>query len=245
MFNNAVLMQSSAPGFVNLKSVIFGGVDEFVNFGDINNFERTDTFSPSFWFKTTTSSTEMIITRQANDGVFPGWNIFIEAGKLKFTLINNTATSNRIFKETTGTFNDNNWHNAVLTYSGTSAASGLLMYVDGAEVTTNTLTDALSGSILAAGVNFQVSGRDGANVVFVGSVDEVAIYDKVLTAVEVSDIYNSGNPPDLALLSSAGDRLHWWRMGDDDTFPTLTDNVGVADGTMTNMEAGDIQSDTP
>jgi hypothetical protein len=34
-------------------------------------------------------------------------------------------------------------------------------------------------------------------------------------------------------------------MGDDDTLPTLTDNIGTLDFTMTNMTAGDIVNDTP
>ena len=40
--------------------------------------------------------------------------------------------------------------------------------------------------------------------------------------------------------------LSWWRMGDGDTFPTLTDNgSGGNDGTMTNMSSGNIVEDVP
>ena len=48
---------------------------------------------------------------------------------------------------------------------------------------------------------------------------------------------------DLNLLTSNPD--HWWRMGDGDTFPTLTDVNGGLDATMVNMTVADIVSDVP
>ena len=38
----------------------------------------------------------------------------------------------------------------------------------------------------------------------------------------------------------------YWRMGDGDTFPTILDNSSNSNNaTMTNMDAGDIEEDTP
>ena len=73
-------------------------------------------------------------------------------------------------------------------------------------------------------------------------VDEVAIWSTDESA-NIAAIYNSGVTQDLSLLASPP--VNWWRMGDDDTFPTLTDNIGTLDFTMTNMNAGDIVNDTP
>ena len=38
---------------------------------------------------------------------------------------------------------------------------------------------------------------------------------------------------------------HVYRMGDSDTFPTITDQVGSADQTMTNMASSNFVTDTP
>lgn len=232
------------PPFTNLKSIIFGGVDEFIVVGSVGNFERTTSFSTSCWFKTSSTAAEFIISRQANSGLFPGWNVFIEAGKIKIALINNNGTSNRLFIETNSTFNDSNWHHCVMTYDGSSNTSGLFIYIDGSLASVTVITNSLSASILTS-ANFQISGRDGPNVVLNGSVDEVAIYDKDLTASEVTDIYNLGIPNSLTGLSTSGNILNWWRMGDGDTFPTILDNKSTDDGTMVNMEAGDITLDVP
>lgn len=170
----------------------FGGTDEFLNLGDIANFERTDTFSYGFWFKTTTSAAQMIMTRQQNSGIFRGWNMFIESGKLKMALIGDNSVPNRIFIETDGTFNDGAFHHVVITYTGSSAASGVAFYVDGVVTPTTTLTDTLSITTLTPGVNAQISGRDGANVVFIGTVDEAFIYNKTLGSGTVGSIYRRG-----------------------------------------------------
>ena len=72
-------------------------------------------------------------------------------------------------------------------------------------------------------------------------VDELAVWGSDQSA-NVSDIYNSGAPGDLDLLTPAPE--HWWRMGDGDTFPTLQDKSG-AHFIMYNMTAADIVTDTP
>ena len=74
---------------------------------------------------------------------------------------------------------------------------------------------------------------------------DVVRFDKAAAGTEVSDIYNSGAPLDLTTLSSNTNLQSWWRMGDGDTYPTITDNKGSVNGTMTNMESGDIVSDVP
>ena len=78
-------------------------------------------------------------------------------------------------------------------------------------------------------------------------LDEVSIFDYELTSGQVTSIYNSGTPTDLDNTSGVTAPVHWWRMGDGDTFPTITDvgTTGGNDGTMTNMESGDIVTDTP
>ena len=76
-------------------------------------------------------------------------------------------------------------------------------------------------------------------------IDEVAVYKDALTAGEVTTIYNAGTPNDLSGLASYGDNDSWYRMGDDDTFPTLTDNTSSNNATMTNMTIGNIVNDTP
>ena len=48
---------------------------------------------------------------------------------------------------------------------------------------------------------------------FDGNTDECAMWERVLSPSEVSELYDNG-PTDLSTLSGGGP-THWWRMGDD------------------------------
>ena len=83
---------------------------------------------------------------------------------------------------------------------------------------------------------------------FDGNIDEVGFFDYSLTSGQVTSLYNSGVPTDLDNTSGVTAPVHWWRMGDgSDTITTINDvgTTGGNNGTPTNMEAGDIVTDTP
>jgi hypothetical protein len=152
---------------------------------------------------------------------------------------------------------DGNWYHIMVTYDGgttgnnsadiTDYHSRFKFFLDGAEVTNNgswqTYNNGWAGSIDAG--NFRIGRfttaqymRDGCNV------DEFAIWDNN-QSLNVSSIYNLGSPFDLSSLSERP--KHWWRMGDEDTFPSLTDRGSEANCTlvMNNMSTANIVEDTP
>jgi hypothetical protein len=76
---------------------------------------------------------------------------------------------------------------------------------------------------------------------FEGGIDEVATFDRVVTPSEIATLSTSPTV-DLSSLSPYA----WYRNGDGDTYPTLTDNgSGGNDATMVNMSSEDIVEITP
>ena len=146
------------------------------------------------------------------------------------------------------------WKHIVICYDGgtTGASSGSIndyygrftIYVDGVDVTSGGSWSngnyGWSGGIDAD--NLRVGRYASGNYMRGCRVDELAVWAGS-EAANIADIYNSGTPHDLSLLTSAPD--HWWRMGDGDTYPTIQDNVGSAHFVMYNMTAADIVTDAP
>ncbi|WP_281684551.1 thiamine pyrophosphate-binding protein, partial [Thalassobaculum salexigens] len=95
-----------------------------------------------------------------------------------------------------------------------SAAYG----IDGANETLTVETDNLSTSMVAT-EPFKLSGQYRP---WDGNLDECSVWDKELSAAEVASI--ASGPSNLLSHSAAANLVGWWRMGDGDTFPTLTDN---------------------
>jgi len=237
-----------APSFSNTKSLVFDGVDDCVTMGNVLDTSDTgaSAFSVSCWYKTTNSGTQIFVAKQKHGNPFNGFSLTMQPNnKLSFFL--GSLTGNKyLYTQTTNvsTHSNGNWHHLVVTYDGSRSTSGMTMYFNGS-VKSLTIVKNVAPEGIQNSQDFMLGARGsssspGSNLN--GSLDEVAYFTSELSASDVTSIYNSGSPGDLTSLSP----VSWWRNGDGDTFPTLTDNgSGSNNGTMTNMTSGDIVTDVP
>jgi len=222
-----------APAFSNLLSVDFDGVDDYVDCGTDASLKPTAALSISFWMEGVGSGDDFPIrcgssTLSNNYGY--GFRI-VSSTDYWFILGNGSASSSlRISSPAPSS----GWHHFLCTWDGTTQT----MFIDGVSAGTATFATTLAYD---AGAFFLGARNTSGNKDFLGNLDEVAIWNSDQSA-NISSIYNSGTPTDLSSLNP----ISWWRMGDGDTYPTLTDNgSGGNNGTMTNMVSGDIVADVP
>lgn len=173
------------------NALLLDGVNEYVDCHDIANFERTQAFTIEAWIKTGAVA-GTIVSRRQGAATYKGWIVNNVNGKIGFGLANSNVTSNRLLVRTiVATFNDNAWHHVVVTYDGSSLASGVTIYVDGSSQSLETVFDALTASITNIASCNLGAYNDGTDF-FNGTLDEIVIYDKELTQAEVTLRYNSG-----------------------------------------------------
>lgn len=233
----------------NEKSILFDGVDEYVSVGNVLNFDYDEPFSMHVWFKTTADGPIMLpISKREQYGNRRGYECRFRTDTDKFIFIlcsvDGSSDINVQWTQSANEFNDGNWHLMLWTYDGSTNASGFKLYIDNVEKTLSVVDDTLDSTTITTQA-FQLSGKYGSNFLWDGNLDEWGIWNKELSLAEGSEIWNSGKPADLSEHSAYANLKGWWR-GDGDTFPTLTDNSSETnDGTMTNMEAGDIIEDVP
>ena len=240
------------------ESVVFDGVNEYIRVGDVSelSFERTDAFSISVWFRTT--STEVITfaakrqQQPSSPYTYRGISLVMRNEDIRFDLTS-TNPSNYLAclaTKTPGQYSDGNWHHIVATYDGSSTFAGCMVYMDASPMTMVDGGGTLSQTLLnAQPFNWGARGGGPGSVLkkfFDGNLDEGSVWATELSADQVTELYNGGSPTDLTTHPAAADLVHWLRMGDDDTYPTLIDHsTNSNDGTMTSMEAEDIVSDSP
>lgn len=238
--------RATAPPF-NQFSTIFDGVDEQIDCGNDSSldFDRLDPFSISLWLKTNSgSSTRILVSKSGSSSSSPGYEIQLKASN-KFLCELVSGTSNLIQVQSNTTFTDGLWHHFVLTYDGSSTASGVTFYVDGSSIAVTINDDSLTGSILNIR-SFKMAVIGTASRFYDGNLEEISVWNKELNSSEVSEIYNNGKPTDLFTHSASANVVSWWRMGDGDTFPTVSDNgPNMNDGAMINMEQEDFVKDVP
>lgn len=181
----------SVPGKLN-NALQFNGSTQYVNFGNIANFERTQAFSIILWVKTSMTTNAMLINHIQQGSPFTGWQFYKATDqKLAFSLVNNNS-SNTIQITGSTIINDGTYHFLVMTYDGSSSASGVRLYVDGVLETMTIVTDTLSLSTLYT-VDLNLGRRSDNSGHIDGDIDETRIYDRVLTPAEITYLWNSGD----------------------------------------------------
>ncbi|MCB9358934.1 LamG domain-containing protein [Candidatus Woesearchaeota archaeon] len=169
--------------------------DDYVDCGDVMNMSTSD-FSISFWFKTGMSSSNgWIISKYGVGPDFYGYGIYVGNTGRIVGYIKDGATGGTI--TTSSSYNDNAWTHAALVFD----RDGLLsIYINGVN------TD--SGDISARANSLDSNSRflignvdDGSGEYFNGSLDDIRIFSRVLTADEVSDIYNNISTATYDLIS--------------------------------------------
>jgi len=234
-----------APGQVG-QAFSFDGVNDFVDFGNVLNFERTDLFTFTFWIQqeATLSSSNFIIAKQDNfnpqgSNNRQGYLITTRSdGKIAFSLINNQlgGVSNWLGVLGSTNIRDGVFHHVAVTYDGSSTAGGVSIYVDGVAEILNVISDTLSDTTRTT-ESFRFGAREGATFALLdGLLDEVQAYDRALSADEIQAIFNGGGNSTGDFAAPAGD------------FSILSENADrtftrtLKDGTKINFDSQGLQT---
>ena len=117
---------------------------------------------------------------------------------------------------------DGDWHNLILTIDGTGS-NGVNLYLDGNTTPVVTATSTIN---ITAGTAPLFFGTGWASYYdYLGFMDEVAIWETVLSTAQVAEIGSGGVPTDLKGYSPVG----WWRFGDG-TGDTNSSGAAPSDG---------------
>lgn len=191
---------SSAPSTSSKygNAGVFDGSNDYVNVGDPANGSLdfgTNSFTVSSWFKNTTASS--FIVNKTSGSSTAGYEILAGPGAaygdIQFRIWdgpNVVATQQTIH----GT-NDNAWH--MITAVVDRSTQIVTVYLDGVSRTTDNISTVGSVSNSA---NFEIGAR-GTNSFYNGSVDDTRVYNRPLSASEVTQLYS--NPGTLASYSAS------------------------------------------
>lgn len=236
---------NSGPSFSNALSTDFDGSTNKVVFSAVSalNLSQYSNWAFSCWLKTSASQVGAIAGNwEYTPSAERQWLAFMNANGT-FTFFLSTNGSAQTSYTTGATWNDGAWHHLVCTYQTGSVP---VIYKDGSSTSHGSGTPAPALYNVVNPMVFGCVGDAGSTQHYLGRTDEVSIWTKTLSSGEVSEIYNSGAPTSLTSHSAAANLLGWWRMGDGDTYPTISDNSSNSNnGTMTNMASGDFVADAP
>jgi hypothetical protein len=161
------------------QGISFNGSNNYITMGNVAAMNSLSQFSAMIWMKTTSMSAVQTVFGKELQFKFeiPGDGSHIMA------YVAHNSGSWDCTPTLSTTVSSNTWVHLTMTYNGTIVR----LYVNGAA----DVTCALSGAIASSGNPYQLSGwGGGANEVFSGILDEVTVWNKALTAAEITKIYS-------------------------------------------------------
>lgn len=159
------------------------------------DFEKTNPFSVAVWFKSNYAGNYgAIFDKLSNASPYPGFALLfnypapLNTGKLSLMLGAAPTPSTLINVATPAGYNDGVWHHVVVTYDGSASSSGVKFYIDGSAVST-TATGGPLGTSALNNVTPDIGRYFRSDTYpFVGSIDDLQIFNKALSASEASQV---------------------------------------------------------
>jgi len=242
---------------VNLKAISFDGSNDHVlvpdqdefSFGDGSGNDKPFTFSAWVFVEDATGGDEgpFITKGQVGGGTNIEYLFKHASGLLRAFIYrgDNTGTNNRIkLQADAASIPDATWTHVVLTYDGSLSENGLKFYTNGLATAATAGKDAdySGGGGTRNSTEPLVIGKTnngGANAAqtYEDRMADVCIFNKELSATEVSELYNGGRVKNMLKATTYGDLISWWKMGDDlDTTATggIIDYVSGFNGSVKN-----------
>ncbi|RJR27996.1 hypothetical protein C4561_00630 [candidate division WWE3 bacterium] len=170
------------------SSLSFDGTDDGVRVAETASTDlgaTDDSYTVSAWFNTSAEYTDngTIVNKNANGPAYPFWLMITNSTeRVAFRIYGGNAG----YAESSGAYNDGNWHHAVGVRN--TNTDKVYLYIDGELISTgddNTTSVASNDDDISIGDDPGISGRS-----FNGQVDEVRIYNRALSSSEVRDLHN-------------------------------------------------------
>ena len=191
---NDGILSGTAPGPSQIEgkrgqALSFDGVDDRVKIYN-NISDDWPAMTVSFWFKSAVTGNpgNHIISKWRTAGAGGTWAFKRDSsGKIYFRVVDSVSVLHDAYKSG---YNDTSWHHIVGTYDG----SQVQIYIDTAVGTPAAMTGNTYSSpsypVCIGSSNGDSTGR--CNDVTHGTIDEVRIYNRALSADEVGQLYRMG-----------------------------------------------------
>ena len=196
--NNAVCTNCPAAvtGIIN-GAQLFNGINSAINVADDNTFDwgSTDSFTIELWMNTDSSNTcagnQVLVGRDDRANTSLQWWVGCKSGTRLpvFDLKDTSGTDIGVTGSTVLT--DGAWHHIVAVRD--AGANEIRLYVDGAQEGSASATYSAGFGSTTAALNIGYLNTNVPEFHFNGSIDEVALYSRPLSAEEISQHYYDGN----------------------------------------------------
>lgn len=177
-------------------AVNFDAVDNVINAGSGASLDNLAALTIAAWIKINTigegASPGRILHKGTGTSAVAGWQFVTQnTHTIGFAVDHATTDLNRVAANNVLT--PGQWHHVAVTWTGSATATNVKLYIDGVETGTYASTTNGSGTRTSdASSSVFIGNNSTGERTFDGAIDDVRVYNRVITAAELQAIHRAG-----------------------------------------------------
>lgn len=174
------------------QALDFDGANDYVDAGAMNALDDAPALTISAWINPRSAGEGSIgtIAAKGPSTAVAGWMLSMSGNNNVRFLVDTTTTGTMSRRSAAGSIPYDTWSHLVLTWDGSLAAANVKMYVNGVETEYEATTNGSGSRESDAASNVYFGAYNTGSPAFAGLMDDVRLYNRVLTTEEVSQLYN-------------------------------------------------------
>jgi len=167
----------------------------FASAGDVGGFGFDDKFSLATWVYPQGPQGGTVLSRMTDAEHADGYYLVVDHGRLQVNLVKRWL-DDALRVETEASLAPDAWQHVLVTYDGSRGASGVAVYIDGKPQKLKIVLDLLNQTF-ATKEPFRIGGGNGPEGRFHGLIDDVHVYDGVVSENEIQVLATAETIGDL------------------------------------------------
>jgi hypothetical protein len=179
------------------QALKFNGSTGYIQGTNVSALNDLTTLTVSVWVNVSNLATNRpFIAKSDNSSGGHGWDFGIDNGTASrvYFIQRGYGPTDLLVRTNTGTLTAGSWQHYVVTWNGSNLSSGVHIYKNGAETAYATLQDGTAGTPQTdAAIATQFARGTGfGSSLYEGALDDMRIYNRVMTPAEVKMLYLEG-----------------------------------------------------
>ncbi|PCJ98193.1 MAG: hypothetical protein COA45_08575 [Zetaproteobacteria bacterium] len=224
-------------------SLNFDGDDNIVIGAAANNFD--DIFigggTISYWVYPTNWGTFGRVIDKSDTGTFPpnaGWHSQGTPSIIKFSHAFSTTYGD--WETGASTLPLNQWSHVTIAYNSDSTTNTPAIYINASSLAVSTPSTPVGTAVSDAAHPVTIGSRQGGGNYITGNIDDVRMYDRTLSATEVSKLYGLGS----SCTATTSNLIGHWKLDETSGAVIADSSVNSNTGTWTDGVNNDVTEET-
>ncbi len=191
--NDGTLTNGAVVGRGKLgQAVQFDGTNDYVNAGSASAIDDMTQLTACVWVNASVAPTSYgdLVGKVTTTGW--AFEVYNSGSGINPAFFRDFSTQDGNWIASSTILDTGTWYHLCATYNKSSTANDPALYVNGTSVTITESSTPIGTAVTDAAASLEMGSVDGTIDQYTGKLDEVRVYNRILSSSEIQALYNSG-----------------------------------------------------